>query len=158
LETIKRLTKDKSNRPLLRLQKLSSFGLIDYEIIYYEGRYDHYYFISLEGIYVILAHLTEKQILPFLKTNMNTIPGFLVLFNLNPNSDLKLRYFLGQIRSMIKQHNYYLIEYFLKKWFKDNFGTRVILKFYKPNIKNKLKQVYEHDPKFLKELQKQYGR
>ena len=158
LEEIKRDTDDNSIRPLQRLQKLVNFGLVDIEIINYKGRYDHFYFITLEGIYVILVHQSEKEILSFVKSNIDVIPGFSEIYKLNPDASLKLRYFIGHIITMIEHHDYFLIEYFLKKWFKDNYGARVILKFFQPNLKEKLKGVYNHDQEFLKELQKQYGR
>ena len=59
---------------------------------------------------------------------------------------------------MIEHHEYFLVEYFLKKWFKDNFGSRVVLKFFQPNLNEKLKQVYKKNHEFLKTLEKIYGK
>jgi len=154
----KQVIKDKSSNPKKRLEKLTSFGLLDHEIIDYKGRLDNYWYITLEGIYVLLAKLNKKDVNSFLKANQKILPDFLFLEKSILNNELRIRYFLSQIRILVKNYQYYLLENFIKKWFKDNYGTRARVKLWQPDLKTTLKKVYNHDPDFLKELQKQYGR
>ena len=157
-EEIKKILKDKSSNPKKRLEKLSSFGLLDHEIIDYKGRLDHYWYITLEGIFVLLVKLNKSELIIRLNVNQKILPDFIFLEKSFKNRELEVHYFFSQIGILVKNYQYYLLEDFIKKWFKDNYGTKAKVKLWQPNLKTILKKAYSHDPNFLKKLQKQYGR
>ncbi|MEX2193058.1 MAG: hypothetical protein WD717_06740 [Nitrosarchaeum sp.] len=118
-----------------RLEKLHSFGFLELEEDYNKNRTDHYWFIRKEGFYYIFSLLERNEMRGFLRSNMDKFLGFGELEKMVMNNNVQLRYFVSQMNSIIKNHHYYLIKYFISKWLEDNAFIASTMQMPYPNIK-----------------------
>lgn len=142
-----------------RLERLAGFGLLEGRTIDYKGRRDHYYYITKTGVYFVLSTLPREKMVQFLRTNKTntSVKEFSGIEEMVLRNDVQIRYFTRQILSIVKNYQYYLLEFFIQKWIDENKITQ-FTRFFPPNFKKVLKRNYGKDKKFLGELSRTYGK
>lgn len=155
---ISRELDESGKRTLQRVDKLAGFGLLYYSSIPYYDRIDHYWSLNREGLYYFMSTLDDAKLVAFLRSNKKEHRNFSLMETLALKRDVQIRYLTSQIKNIVNNYQYFLIEGFIKKWLIDNFGVHADHHFYPPSIKEVIKRVYGRDKEMVEKLSHIYGK
>lgn len=149
---------DRWTRTQDRLEKLAGLDLVKKWIINYRGRLDRYWRINLIGIYCVFITLeTKNEILNFIRANKDIMPELSLFEKIDLENDIRFNFFKRQVEEMIKTHNYYSIEGFVKKWFATNFGCGTVGMMIPWGSISQIVERYKHDKEEYERLLEKYG-
>lgn len=126
---------DAKDRTRRRLEKLHSFGFLELEVIDHKERKDHYWYITREGFFYVFSTLTKKEMLAFLEGNKKYWLGIPDLEKIVKSNNYQIQYFKAQMTNIVKNHQYYLIKYFIDKWLADNAFVASTMEMPYPDMK-----------------------
>lgn len=115
------LLDEPGKRTKKRLLKLKGFGILQLESFENGKRWDHYWYISIGGVYFLLSIMKRPSMIKFLRAN-HDIREFELIEDQLTSNKVQVEHLIDQIRTHTKLYQYNKIISSVNAWFKEVYG------------------------------------